>query len=1064
MSIFKDTLKPFVASQLNARKSVISTDATRDPKFLMYTTGKNSWVRMVSFVDANVLVDPSNPKAGYRYQGQQLARKYVLEGGTLYNKPGTNDFSLRSGLLSKGSAYGSDIDRTYDISQKSKSGVVDRQFGLRPMPGITSVTVSSKSAYGSLREATIKYFAWDKHQLEELELLYMRTGYSVLLEWGWSEYLDHTIASGINDTPKGIDIKTFNIPTIDPFKSGLTEDGVYALIDQYSEKVKGNYDAMLGYIKNFSWQLLPNGGFECTTVLISRGEAISTLKLSSNTDTRLAPPIITTEGEPALTNFEKIFYNLQAYINQKETIDPNGSFVKAEKDKTNPAFVTSQVDINTATQQVSEIVNALKSTSFEAYDKATSVREPLGKGILGAYLLADGNAEQGTGIEYIPLNTFIAILNTYFTLKNETNQTLVKITLPQGTPCLASRNSVSIDPTTCVIKNSKAKLITGNDKGQGSTEDGFNPKLYNYAGQSGTGAYTHQSVTLDEFLLSDGNGDMGNILVSIDKIVRLYKSSNQGQDGVILLDYLQKLLNDISFALGGINDFKIFVDKNKAQIIDAKYLENGAKSARDTKYKFDLIGLKSICRDVKINSRIFESQSTMIAISAQNRSNIGDIYSSTQAYLNNGLTDRLRAKVGGNAQAEFNYILGLYNNLKNLQYYINLKCSGKEGENSIYKITVPQSNEIQSASSLLKTFQLQIASEDIDFKAIIPFELEIELDGIGGFVIGQVFTVDTSVLPRDYVRKHVGFIITGISQTLQNNDWTTTLKTQICLLDQDELKKENARLGNQDDLLKQINKLRNLNLKNVGIWSAYADYLVFLTKSAYLFGSSTNAFDLFSTIGNNDYLDSTPIPGSQPQGNKNTLYNYLKGKAGVAASENGKSIIYFEDYYKNVWYPYVSTKANLQQAQLDLIIPPDQLENKGAYTLVKIPYFDTTSNQEKLLDLNFDFNGVVANGLSWPDLQSNRNSSYGSNFLTRRKEETINDFVIPVNTFLIKNDKLDLVIRPDKTLNNQDLYNKFYSWLQAIGDRNLTTPSMTVASPARIQPLGFSVEVKRAGQ
>ena len=164
-------------------------------------------------------------------------------------------------------------------------------------------------------------------------------------------------------------------------------------------------------------------------------------------------------------------------------------------------------------------------------------------------------------------------------------------------------------------------------------------------------------------MLADGNGDIGNILVSIDKLVRLYKSTNQGQDGVLLIDYLQKLLDDISFALGGINDFKIFVDKNKAQIIDAKYLENGSKSARNTKYKFDLVGLKSICRDVKINSRIFESQSTMIAISAQARANIGDIYSSTQAYLNNGLTDRLKPGKAPTATDQLAYVKTLFNNI-----------------------------------------------------------------------------------------------------------------------------------------------------------------------------------------------------------------------------------------------------------------------------------------------------------------------------------------------------------------------------------------------------------------
>ena len=1043
MSIFKDTLKPFVASQLNARKSVVSTDANRDPKFLMYTTGKNSWVRMVSFVDAKIPIDPKNPKGGYRYEGQQLARKYVLEGGTLYNKQGTNDFSLRSGLLTPGSVYGSEIDRTYDISVNGKSNIVDRQFGLRPMPGISSASIISKSAYGSLREATVKFFCWDKHQLEELELLYMRTGYTVLLEWGWSEYLDHKVA-GINDVPSDINIKTFDTPTIDPFKPGLTEDGVYTLIEKYNEKTNGNYDGMLGYIRNFSWQLMPNGGFECTTILISRGEVISTLKLSSNTDSRVTTLLPASDtGEPALTNFERIFYNIQAYLNQKETIDPNGSFVKAEKDKTNPAFITSQINASTATQQVNEINTTLKSTTFEAYDSASTVREPLGVGVLGAYVLADGNAEQGTGIEYIPLNTFIAIINTYFTLKNETNQTLIKILLPQGTPCLASKNSVSIDPTTCTIKNSKAKLITGNDKSKGFPVDGFNPKLYTFRGQTDTGAYIHQDVILNEFLLADGNGDIGNILVSIDKLVRLYKSTNQGQDGVLLIDYLQKLLDDISFALGGINDFKIFVDKNKAQIIDAKYLENGSKSARNTKYKFDLVGLKSICRDVKINSRIFESQSTMIAISAQARANIGDIYSSTQAYLNSGLTDRLKPGKAPTAADQLAYVKTLFNNIKNLQYYLNLKCSGKEGDNGIYKIIVPQSNEVQSASSLLKTFQLQVAGEDIDFKAIIPFELEIELDGIGGFVIGQLFTVDTSILPRDYSQKHVGFIITGISHELRSNDWVTRLRTQICLLDQDELKKENPNKDLQAKLLAALNDLRDLELKNSGVWDAYIDWLVYLTKEV-IKNSGKDFNSATMTSIPNTYMNDSSVSKKNA-----TAYEFLAGF-------NGAAPLGFRSYYKTIWYPKITTLIK-NQAVKDRIIPPSEFEANNS---VRIPAI--VNNTEVKIPLTFDFEGVAYQGYGTKNVggnfeldynDANSDSGAGDVFLSRTNATKYP--ILPI----LKPDgsrfKLEFPTKAGK-LDYQALYNIYYDWIRSFTVSKVD-PS---ASPTAISPIDISVEAQ----
>ena len=107
MSIFKDTLSQYVQNQLTAREIIISQGSydptkltnnvtpyglnVRSNDFLGYVSGKNSWVRMQSFVDFNGKVGNKT------YGGSQLARKYILEGGTLYEaEPGK--FTLRSGV------------------------------------------------------------------------------------------------------------------------------------------------------------------------------------------------------------------------------------------------------------------------------------------------------------------------------------------------------------------------------------------------------------------------------------------------------------------------------------------------------------------------------------------------------------------------------------------------------------------------------------------------------------------------------------------------------------------------------------------------------------------------------------------------------------------------------------------------------------------------------------------------------------------------------------------------------------------------------------------------------
>lgn len=1004
MSIFKGTISPKVAWQLAARKHTVQ-QTSRDGVFASYTTAKNSWARMSSFVNADLpirnskgqIIDPNK----FRYNGDQLARKYVLEGGTLYEQ--NNQFFLRKGVLGNGAVYGSDIDKLFSQYQTGTTNYAgkkninvqdiysDRPLGIRPMPGISNVQIINKSAYGSLREATIRYYCWDKHQLEELELLYMRVGYSVLLEWGWSQYLDYPITSLPTSNLNSIDFSKLNVPIsitnfpagafIDPFKTNQTDDIIYQLIDQRIDSRKCNYDAMLGIVKNFSWQLMPNGGYECTTILISRAEVLSSLRLSNNGNDQTTISAAGSDEEPPLTIFEKIFYNLSAYINTRELSETLGSFLPLPTGggggvppPSPPGFKTEQVIQDTANAVIVKVFAAIGDKknlalypdtfgkTYESYITKSSNAE------IGVFNYIQGSSTEGTGNEYIPLNLFIYILNVFFSLKSETtdpsrpNDAFVKILLPQKTPCLASKNSVSVDPTTCLIKNPKATLITGKS-------EGFVPKLFYNDG-------TDATPEIKEFLMSDGRGDIGAILISIDKLTTLFNNTSQGPDGVIMVDFIQQLLDDISAALGGINDFKIFVDKDKAQIFDAKYLEQDNETSKDKKYMLDLFGLKSICRDVKIASRIFEEQSTMIAIGAQGQGNIGDIYSSTYNYLNQGLSDRLHPQKPYTKLDARKYAISIYPDLRTLASYIDNKCIGNINNDlaSTGKPHVLALNpeEIPTATSIYKTFQLRIAGEDIDYKDLIPFELEITLDGIAGFIQGQIFRVDNRMLPRDYINKNVGLIITGISHNLQNNDWVTTLKTQMCLLDQEALAAQNPNLGLQAEIEKQIAALQKLDKKNSIIWSAYADYLTYLTIAAMKFSMGNSNVPI--TAG--DYIGTTTFTGLDKSQTDISNFDNWDGNVGAFisgdpnSSQNAKPKYYtFSEYYKNRWLPHIkSLPAGTIDAEIISNLPNvnDVGQTVGnVYSGFKYKYLDS-GGAEKDGTCYLDLNTIVVNGGKGP--------------------------------------------------------------------------------------------------
>jgi hypothetical protein len=70
--------------------------------------------------------------------------------------------------------------------------------------------------------------------------------------------------------------------------------------------------------------------------------------------------------------------------------------------------------------------------------------------------------------------------------------------------------------------------------------------------------------------------------------------------------------------------------------------------------------------------------------------------------------------------------------------------------------------------------------------AIIPVSLNVSMDGISGIQMTQLFTVDDTFLPTNYLKKindspfsSVGFAVVGLSQVFENNQWITNVRTQM---------------------------------------------------------------------------------------------------------------------------------------------------------------------------------------------------------------------------------------------------------------------------------------------
>jgi murein DD-endopeptidase MepM/ murein hydrolase activator NlpD len=276
-----------VKDQLEHRRKVLQSRSDSPKSFFAYTTQKQCIIRMISGVnlaysnkeEAAQFFD----KAYERYlYDEKLAKQYILEGGTrFFNDKGEFD-GLREGFTSGRGKESMALDpkdnkvkmrreddfRGFTYGDRNIRADEGDGFGVVPMPGITDAEIRTRTPEGSLREARVRFRCHNRRQLEILEMLYMRPGYPILLEWGWNPYIlsddtvednNHTIASKF-------------------FKSDQNLDSLNDEIKSNKISSEGNYDGFIGYCKNFEFNAREDGGYDCTTEIIAHGEILESLK------------------------------------------------------------------------------------------------------------------------------------------------------------------------------------------------------------------------------------------------------------------------------------------------------------------------------------------------------------------------------------------------------------------------------------------------------------------------------------------------------------------------------------------------------------------------------------------------------------------------------------------------------------------------------------------------------------------------------------------------------------------------------------------------------------------
>lgn len=266
-NLLGEPFEKFVSRQINARQTIYGKKLNRTPYEISYLNSTNGWVKLASGIKIDdqrlaLLKKNNNKMASNASTGKKLAMDNVLFNGlTSYDNNGNPTNYTGVGKGGK-VAYG--LDGT--------------DFGYSPMPGITSVDIKDLNR-GSIKKATIDIKVFNRNQLEIIDCLYMRLGYTVLLEWGHNQYWDDLEKTVVNQPPSLIDTHFFN----DKYdKSDYTK--FIPEIKKHRERTRGNYDAMFATISNFSWTFESDGSYNCKIELISLGDIIESLGISISTN------------------------------------------------------------------------------------------------------------------------------------------------------------------------------------------------------------------------------------------------------------------------------------------------------------------------------------------------------------------------------------------------------------------------------------------------------------------------------------------------------------------------------------------------------------------------------------------------------------------------------------------------------------------------------------------------------------------------------------------------------------------------------------------------------------
>ena len=767
--------------QLIAREELVST-AIKDNTQLLFFNANGAWARIVSSVNTLTKQETLDLATGKKTikevtGNKNLAYNNVIMGGTLKQSTPSQPTSMGGGV-NENLHNPINIDNEGYITAGDINNNAYNKYnslGFRPTPGINSVSVTSKGTYGTLREAEVQVTVWTLEDLEMMQALYLRPGFTILLEWGHSLQLDSetkTIRKEIDFYRKFLTDK-LNAQTIEKDLLDIVQNSDF------------NYDSMFGYVSNFSWSFRNDGGYDCSIKIISKGSILESLAVTF---------------DPSNVYPSKQFTK---WSEDKKKKEKQSIFHKlfAEIDKLRGIFnVFTNENFRTTTgAHFKEHLNsflAFKLPNLEFKDTGWIDNDDVNEYWVPLYVVLDVynnyiSTLDATQEPQKGSKTRGRKLTQFYTGFQDTDPSATLYN--KKTKYLTNEFHFSIDPVVCILpkKPASTKLVD-TEKNILKWPDGSD--TYPMGVISKNNFHKNVENAFKTKKLRGEPDDILNILLSVEflqaelgKIVDASKDSDQNE-GNDMVSFLRTILQAMNEAMGGINDLDVFYDEKDDlfYIVDRKV----TPTLRQFIPTLSLTGLRSSISNLSIDSKISSNIGNMVSIAAQGsgghtRDNIAPLLEWNRGLLDRHITHKSQKNTVGNEQITEKRDTPETERLKQWieDYYdfweeFNGKNYADNGDYDREALNNIKNYHKEFCQKWVVEKRIFKKEDPIPAPGVIPIELSFTIMGIAGLKIGQTFRIEEGLLPQSYSEKF-GFIITGLSHSISNNNWTTDIKTQF---------------------------------------------------------------------------------------------------------------------------------------------------------------------------------------------------------------------------------------------------------------------------------------------